>query len=98
MISWLSWAACCALAGCCLAPKTRSACADCVPSAIAEVPITYENYTPPQPTLVPLPGVEIPPAPIDQPVPTPASTRIAPDEHIDFFEPANAGRSQSDIR
>src|SRR5687768_12893044 len=92
--SWLSCAACCALAGCCLTPKTRSACSDCVPSAVAEVSTTYENYTPPQPTLMPFPGVEAPPSPDEQPVPPPPTTRV-PNSQVDFFEPAGIDRSQN---
>lgn len=94
----LSCAACCALVGCCLAPKHHGACNNCAPSAIAEVPTTYENYTPPQPMLKPVPGVELPPLPDDQTVLPPPQTRSVPDGQFDFFEPSNASRPQSDAR
>jgi|GEM_PF-6490512 len=98
--SLLTCAACCALVGCCLVPKSRAACGDCTSSAIAEVPSTYENYTPPQPSLrsVPQPGVVLPPEPDGATVPPPPTTRVVPDSRFDFFEPANNDRAGTNTR
>ncbi len=79
----------CVAAGCHLLPKSKASCGNCVPSGVAEVPVTYENYTPPQAVPVPAP-VELPPQPNDNLPPSPSS-RAIPDGQFDFFDSQNTG-------
>lgn len=98
IIPVLGCAAGCALAGCCLAPKSPSTCTNCVSAATpSQYTPVYENYTPPAPVIKPIPMPEVAPPPpaetLDAP-PPPPQARQAPNSQVDFFESVS-GQTQN---
>lgn len=84
--------ACLALAGCCTAQKAGANCSNCSQSVVAEVPSTYENYTPPQPKLSPIPMPTPGPAADTVDPPPPPATRNDTNKVIDYFESSTEPR------
>jgi len=76
-----------ALAGCSAIRHAQAPCTSCVSDVIVSPPSTYENYTPPQPLLNPIPLPSTEPAPA-QDAPPPPETRNVPDRNFDFFDAA----------
>jgi hypothetical protein len=81
-----------ALGGCTAVHHAKTSCTTCTSSVIVATPSIYENYTPPQPLLSPIPS---PPnsAPV-QDAPLPPETRNVPDRNFDFFDAAESEDSK----